>query len=193
MNPKDLLKTIRTRDNIFEISRRGNKKMWFSTHIPAELPVGDTAKTLKRITVPSYTGRYAKALGEVSGWLSWWVHTGPKLSSATAFIKILPHDEDGNQIILTHCEPIRDWEKSGDRVQFGLDSEWLASLMVGIAKGLESVYLNPLANVEVCILNTIVDSVDSDLNALELTGQWLMERLLIELYRRELVTDTGVS
>lgn len=184
MTPKVILKEIRSRDNIFAISHAGNKKMWFSTQIPSGLPVGNQIETLKTVTIPSRFERYTAVSGEVSGWLSWWQHTGGKLSEATAFISLLPRPQEETGVAITRCEPIHRWEPNGDFLQFGLDREWLVAFMVGIEEGLQTALQHPLANIEVRILNAIVDGRYSDLNAFQLTGKWLVEQLTTELYRR---------
>lgn len=188
MNAEQLLTVLRKRDYIREIAAHGNKKVWFSTDIPQNLPVGSNVKSLveKEMNVPF--GNYIQTKGKASGWMSYWRHTGPKCSSATAFVSILPAQEQRPILKISRCEPMHKWiNQSGERIQFGLHGEWLSAFNAGVENGLKSVLSNPLANIEVRILNAIVDMQDSDLKAFELLGKWLIEQLTIELYRRGLI------
>ena len=187
MNAESLLSTLRQREHLREFSEKGNKKIWFSTTVPDILPIGHDIRALIRKELELPLGHYRETKGEITGWMSYWRHFGPKSSSATAFVSILPSHTQRPSMKITRCEPMHNWDNKGERYQFGLGGEWLSAFNVGVEQGLQSILSHPLADVEIRIINAIVDGQESDLKAFEGLGKWLTEALTLELYKNGLI------
>jgi hypothetical protein len=183
-----LAEQLKQRANLLRIEHAGNTKIWFSTEIPNQLPVQNKVHHVatERVALPYH--HYFVTANSLAGWMTFWRHVGPRCVAATAFISISP---------LNSKQPIAEYEMTQAPANliaeneahwlYGFESEnYLSYFCAGLTHGLLVSYLgHPLADVKISILNALSHRVDSSPKAFELLGQWLMEAMVFELYKRD--------
>lgn len=183
-----LAEHLKQKAHLLRIEYEGNTKVWFSNQIPPQLPIGDSTRHISTEQVALPRNRYLVTTNTLTGWMTFWRHTGPRCMAATAFISVSP---------LEAKEPVVDFESvelpmnlvvdSDTQWLYGFESkDYVSCLCKGLTEGLLAPYLgHPLADIRISILNALSHRVDSSAKAFEALGQWLMEAMIFEMYKRD--------
>ncbi len=189
----ELLGQLKQKKHIYRAENAGNTFFWFSTHIPLELPLGNTIQHAFTENIPLPHKHHYTVLASLTGWMTFWKHLGGHCSAATAFISVNPKQEGKATASIELIEPPLTTDVVASQQIYGLESDdYLSYLCKGLVVGLQTVLAHPVADLTIRVLNTISDKVDSSPKAFEVLGQRLMEAMIIEMYRQELITTTSV-
>jgi len=190
MDANRLLVELRTNPFLYALSGRGNKKLWFSTEIPKQLPVSNATHIIGTEELP--TKLHLTIADQISGWMSYWRHTSGTIQAATTFLTLEPiHSQKGTIQILHHEVPIvNPLETYPETPEYGLFESFLEPFCQGLLKGLTETAYRPITGVKISILNAIMDPIYSTQKTFEWLGQWLVEALILELCRRELIQNS---
>ena len=174
--------------NLLRIEHSGNTKIWFSNEIPTELPVGSKIKSVftEKVSLPH--GHYRVATNTLTSWLIFWKHLGPRCMAAGTFISISPLNS-GKAIAtieLAESENVSS-ENSDSFWMYGFEAEnYIDLLCKGLVDGLLAPYIgHPLADVKISIYNALTHKVDSSPKAFEVLGNYLMEAMIFEMFKRD--------
>ena len=180
-----MLQYLRQNENLYLISSRGNKKLWYKPNIPNTLPIGEQEMPVATEILTSSTGVFKPLPVSIAGWMSFDRHSGGRISSATAFVSFSPCGKAKPIIEISkrNWSPV-EWGK-GSRLVYGLDDTYMSHFCAGIMNGLLSTLSHPVADIKVEILSAITDKVNASQRAFEGVGQWLAEALLIEMCKRD--------
>ena len=187
MTAVEMLKNLRRNKNLYLISHRGNKKVWFAPDIPGTLPISKQETLEKTAEFSAPAGSFNSILDNIAGWMSYEHHLGPRISAATAFVLMSPTQKSKPSVEFTTRElSTVEWGNRG-RLVYGLDDKYVAYFCAGVMQGLQTALRHPVADVKVEILNAVTDTVNSNLKSFEHLGQWLAEALVVELCKRSLI------
>lgn len=183
----ELVERLKLNANLLRVENYENTKVWFSTHIPAELPMGSKAIHVTTEKVPLPFNHYCVTANELSGWMTFSWHLGGHVSGATAFIAVSPLGAGRAIVEIELVEPLKDLVTSTNgRYLYGFESsDYLAFLGKGLISGLQTpTLMHPLADVKIRILNAISDKIDSSAKAFGTLGEWLIWALIFEMYKQ---------
>jgi hypothetical protein len=179
---EELIDTLKQKNNLLRVEHNGNTKIWFSTEIPSDMPIGSDVVFLSRENITLPNNHYRSIVHPLSGWMSFWMHLGGHCWAATAFITISPLSNKIPAVefeILVLPEGLPQEKKS--QFQYGFaDPSYLSHFQKGILASLSSPQDgHPIADINIRILNTISDQIDSAPKAFEKLGNRLIETLII--------------
>ncbi len=83
-----MLERLKERANLLRFERNGAVPIWFSTQIPADLPIGTNVRKIALDNIALQHNHYHSVNNELSGWMTYWWHRGGHSFAATAFITI---------------------------------------------------------------------------------------------------------
>ena len=188
LSADQLAERLKQKTNLLRIEHEGNTKVWFSPHVPDELPIGVSAHRLSTEKVALPYNHYFSLAHALTGWMIYWRHTGPRYVGAGAFISVSPL---GAKKPVVDIE-LGEWsdtvtEDSQAQWLFGFESrDYVSYLCKGLTEGLLVSYLgHPLADVRIRLLNALSHKIDSSAMAFQVLGKWLMNALIFEMYKRD--------
>lgn len=185
-----LVERLKRRANLLRFERHGAVPIWFSTQIPADLPIGDQVRHITRDNITLPDNRYWTATNELSGWMTYWWHLGGHCYAATAFILVGPLNTSMPVVEIDLARPPGSTADETDgQCIYGFEAhDFLTYFCKGLLAGLSVPYIyDPVADLKVRILNAISDRIDSTPKAFEYLGEWLMSAVIFEMYKRDMI------
>jgi len=179
---------LKQKANLLRIEHSGNTQIWFSNETPANLPIANSFRNISSEKVPLPHNHYQVITNEIKGWLIFWKHLGPKCMAAGTFISISPLNSGKAVVTIELAELQTNSGENSDALwMYGFESENdISYLCKGITDGLLAPYIgHPLADVKIRILNSLTHKVDSSPKAFEVLGNYLMEAMIFELFKRD--------
>jgi hypothetical protein len=172
--------------NLFRVANYGNTKIWFSDEIPAELPVGNKIENISTESVSLPYNNYRVLTNDLTGWVIFWKHLGPRCMAAGAFISISPLNSQ-KAVAKIELSENNFMESDDAHWMYGFESpDYIPYICKGLVNGLSmSCIDHPVADVKIRILNLLTHKVDTSPMAFEILGNYLMEAMVFEMYKRD--------
>jgi hypothetical protein len=156
--------------------------------MPTDVPLGTKIRHIATENVPLPHKHFSTTSNTLTAWMSSWIHVGPRVQAATLFVSVSPALRRKPVAVIDMLEPLEIVETESSEYSYSADGimrDWTVWLSKGLVAGLQTVLSHPLADVNIRVSNVIVHKIDSSPKAFEMLGQWLVETMTTEMYKRD--------
>lgn len=187
----ELVEYLKRRSNLLRVDHGGHTQVWFSSSVPAGLPLRERAESLgsELVIIPAQI--YYTPTRRLTGGMMYWQHTGPRIIEAAAYISIRPlqSEKPFAEFASRASAEGHSTQASTGLWAYGFAAEkykeyFREGMLEGISEPAEGY---PLADVRIEILAALSHPVGSSPHAFQVLGQWLIEALISEMYQGNLL------